>query len=91
MGWVNINVERCITCLNTHLWEVVNAFMKNISNRVFSRWYTIANTRILTLDLEVTQNIAQYPLHHDTHANSKFKVATTNNFGRDVFIIKYSI
>ena len=61
MGFVIINEDRCITCLNTHLWEVVNAFMQNISNRVFSRWYTIANIRFFTLDLEVTQNIAQYP------------------------------
>ena len=38
-----------------------------------------------TLDLEVTQNIAQYPLHHDIYAHAKLKVATSNHFYRDVF------
>ena len=41
--------------------------------------------RLFTLDLEVSQNIAQYPLHHDTYAHAKFKVATSNCLGRDEF------
>ena len=43
------------------------------------------------LDFEDTQNIAQYPLHHDTYAHAKFKVATPNSLGRDVFTRTCSI
>ena len=32
---------------------------------------------------EVTQNVAQYPLHHVTYAPAKFEVATSNSLGRD--------
>ena len=37
---------------------------------------------ILTFDLDlgvkVTQNVAQYPLHHVTYSATKFEVATSN-------------
>ena len=43
----------------------------------------------LTFDLEfgvkVTENIAQYPLHHVTYAATKFEVAMSNGLGRDAF------
>ena len=34
----------------------------------------------LTVDLRVnvTQDVAQYPLHHVTYSDTKFKVATSN-------------
>ena len=35
--------------------------------------------------VKVTQNIAQYPLHHVTYSSTKFKVSTTNGFGGDIF------
>ena len=39
----------------------------------------------LTFDLgfKVTQNIAQYPLHHVTYTPAKFEVATSNGLGED--------
>ena len=35
----------------------------------------------LELGVKVTQNVAQYPLHHVTYASAMFKVATSNNLG----------
>ena len=43
------------------------------------------------LDLGVTQNVAQYPLHHVTYAPTKFEVATSNSLVGDAFTIKYII
>ena len=44
----------------------------------------------LTFDLDlgtmVTLNAAQYPLHHVTHAATKFEVATSNDLGRDHYM-----
>ena len=43
----------------------------------------------LTFDLDigvkVTQNAAQYPLHHVTYSTTKFEVATSNGLGEDTF------
>ena len=48
----------------------------------FIRWYTIANTGFFTFDLDlgvmVTQNVAEYPLHHMTHGPGKFELAMSN-------------
>ena len=42
-----------------------------------SLWYTIANTRFFTFDLDlgvmVTQNVAEYPSHHVTHGPESLK------------------
>ena len=35
----------------------------------------------LDLGVKVTQNVAQYPLHHVTYAPVKFEVATSNSLG----------
>ena len=35
----------------------------------------------LTLGVKVTQNVAQYPLHHMTYSATKFEVATSNSLG----------
>ena len=47
-----------------------------------SRWYTIANSRFFTFDLDlgvmVTQNVAEYPPHHVTYEPGKFEVAKSN-------------
>ena len=39
----------------------------------------------LTFDLEVkvTQNVTQYPLHHVIYPPTKFEVATSNGLGED--------
>ena len=40
------------------------------------------------LDLGVTQNITQYPLHHMAYAPGKFEVAMSNDLGGDTFFKK---
>ena len=39
----------------------------------------------LDLGLKVTQNVAQYPLHHVSYAATKFEVVTFNKLGGDTF------
>ena len=39
----------------------------------------------LDLGVKVTQNVAQYPLHHVTYSTTKFEVATSNGLGGDTF------
>ena len=39
----------------------------------------------LDLGVKVTQNFAQYPLHHVTYLATKFEVATSNGLGGDTF------
>ena len=41
--------------------------------------------------VKVTQNVAQYPLHHVTYSATKFEVATSNRLGGDTFTRKYNI
>ena len=40
---------------------------------------------------KVTQNVAQYPLHHVTNSDTKFEVGTSNSLGGDAFKSKYII
>ena len=44
----------------------------------------------LTFGPKVTQNVAQYPLHHVTYSAAKFEVVTSNGLG-DAFTRKYII
>ena len=39
----------------------------------------------LDLGIKVTQNVAQYPLHHLTYSATKFEVATSNGLGGYTF------
>ena len=39
----------------------------------------------LDLGVKVTQNVAQFPLHHTTYSATKFEVATSNCLGGDTF------
>ena len=39
----------------------------------------------LELGVKVTQNVAQYPLHHVTYSAVKFEVATSYCLGGDTF------
>ena len=39
----------------------------------------------LDLGVKVTQNVAQYPLHHVTYSAPMFEVATSNGLGGDTF------
>ena len=46
---------------------------------------------VYDIDIEVTQNGAQYSLHHVAHSSAKFKVATSNALDGDAFTRKYII
>ena len=45
----------------------------------------------LVLGVKVAQDVAQYPLHHVTYSDTKFKVAMSNGLGGDAFTSKYII
>ena len=54
-----------------------------MSNRFFRRRYIYKKIHLLalTLGVKVTQNVAQYPLHHVTYSATKFEVATCTPYG----------
>ena len=43
------------------------------------------NTIFYLFVVKVTQNVAQFPLHHVIYAPAKFAVATSNSLGRVAF------
>ena len=45
----------------------------------------------LDLGVKVTQNAAQYPLHHVTYSATKFEVDTSKGLGGDAFTRKFNI
>ena len=45
----------------------------------------------LDLGVKVTQNVAQYPLHHVTFSATKFEVATSKGLGGDAFTRNFNI
>ena len=45
----------------------------------------------LDLDVKVSQNVAQYPLHHVIYAPVKFEADTSNSLGEDGFTRKHII
>ena len=45
----------------------------------------------LELGVKVTQNVAQYSLHHFTYTATTFEVATSNGLGGKSLTIKYII
>ena len=61
----------------------------------FRRKCIYKKIQYLTFDLDlvvkVTQNVAQYPLHHVTYPATKFEVARSNRLGGDTFTRKYII
>ena len=46
---------------------------------------------VLDLGVKITQDVAQYPLHHVTYAYVKFEAATSNGLRLDAFTRKYII
>ena len=40
---------------------------------------------LFDLGVKVTRNVAQYPLHHVTYLDTKFKLALSNGLGGDTF------
>ena len=51
--------------------------------------FTIKTLFDIELGLRVTQNVAQYPLHHLIYTHAKFEVTTSNSLGGDAFKRKY--
>ena len=45
----------------------------------------------LDLGVKVTQNVAQYPLHHVNHPATKIEVTRSNRLGGDTFTRKFNI
>ena len=46
---------------------------------------------IFDLDLGVTRNVTQYPLHHVTYSATKFEVATSKGLGGNTLTREYII
>ena len=46
---------------------------------------------LFDLGVKVTQNVAQYRLHHVTYSAKNFEVVTSNCLGGDTFTRKYII
>ena len=45
----------------------------------------LSEINLLAPKVKVTQNVAQFPLHHVSYAPAKFAVATSNGLGGDAF------
>ena len=56
--------------------------LKLLLPKVYEEMRLQENT-LFDLDLGVTQNVIQYPLHHVIYASEKFEVATSNGLGED--------
>ena len=64
----------------------VKSFRRRSIYKKFNIW-----PLTLTLGVKVTQNVAQYRLHHVTHPATKFEVARSNRLGGDTFTRKFKI
>ena len=60
--------------------------LKLLPLKVKGEMYLYENTLFhLALRVKVTQDVAQYPLHHVTYSGAKIEVATSNGLGGDAF------
>ena len=71
-------------------YRVWSYYIKSFRRR---RIYKKIQCVIFDLDIgvKVTQDVAQYPLHHVTYPATKFEVARSNRLGGDTFTRKYII
>ena len=71
-------------------YKVWSCYIKRLRRRCIYK-----KIQYLTFDLDlgvkVTQNVAQYPLHHVTYSATKFEVATSTCLVGDTFTRKYNI
>ena len=59
---------------------------------VFEEMYLQENTLfVLDLGVKITQNVAQYHLHHVNYPGTRFDIATSNGLGGDELTRKYII
>ena len=56
--------------------------LKLLLRKVYEEMHLQENT-LFDLDLGVTRNVTQFPLHHAIYASTKFEVATSNCLGED--------
>ena len=64
------------TSCDLYTYRVLSYYVKRFRRSIYKKiqyW-----TFDLDLGVKVTQNIAQYPLHHVTYLATKFEVATSN-------------
>ena len=92
---VTLNVAQCplhhLTYAPTE-FEVTTS--KALGGEAFTRKFNhVQESTLFDIDLQVnvTRNVAQYPLHHMTYPATKFEVARSNRFGGDTFTRKYII
>ena len=64
--------------------------LKLLRPTVYVEMHLQENT-LLDLDIKITQNVAQYPLHHVIYAPAKFEAATSNSSGGYALTRKYII
>ena len=78
------------TSCDLYIYRVWSYYVKSFRRRSIYK-----KIQYLTFDLDlgvkVTQNVAQYPLHHVTYPATKFEVARSNRLGGDTFTRKYII
>ena len=72
------------------IWPMHQQSLKLLHPAVKEKIYLQENT-LFDLDLWVTQNVAQCPLHHVTYAPTDFEVTTSKGLGRDAFTRKFNI
>ena len=68
-------------------YRVWSYYVKSFRRRICKKIQSLT----LTLKVKVTQNVAQYPLHHVTYPATKFEVAMSNRLGGDTFTRNYII
>ena len=71
-------------------YKICSCYVKRFRRRCIYK-----KIKYLTFDIDlrvkVTQNVAQYPLHHVTFSATKFEVATSYCLGEDTFTRKFNI
>ena len=72
------------------MWPFQLQSLKLLRQKVKEEMHLQENS-IFDLGVKVTQNVAQYPLHHVNYSATKFEVATSNSLGGDTFTRKYNI
>ena len=71
-------------------YRVLSYYVKSFRRRnIYKKIQYLTFT--LDLGVKVTQNVAQYPLHHVSYPATKFEVARSNRLGGDTFTRKYII
>ena len=70
-------------------YRVWSYYVKSFRRSIYKKIQYL--TFDLDLGVKVTQNVAQYPLHHVTYPATKFEVARSNGLGGDTFTRKYII